>query len=536
MKILLMPSQLARTLGAGLFAISTALFAAPLVAHADETRYLRLDERPVGEIDPHKARDFADSVLIENLYDTLVVPVGGSELGPHLAESWEIDGDSVIFHLRRDVQFHSGNPLTARDVVYSFDRMRGMGLGRSFVLGSQIEGATADDDYTVRFTLSAPFAPFLAAMTQVPIIDSVLVEAHAQDGDWASDWVSENDAGSGAYRLISHRPEEETVMERFDAYFLGVPAEAPDGMRFRYGLSAPTVRTLLETGEHDISSPWLPPEVLVELSQGANTNVLAVPSTSQMYFKLNTRRAPLDDVHCRLALTYALDYDALRSVQSVGNGITAAIPSNGPIPAGMLGYDPAVPMPHQDMDRARAELAQCRYAPGDHPIEVSWISGIPFEERFALLMQANFSQLGFNVEIVSLPWARFAEVATDPMQTPHVNQVMASPVTPDTDSLLFASYHSSSAGSWQSTEWLQDPEADRLLEAARATNDTAERERLYREFSARIIDQAVTIFPYSLLTVFGANNRVHAPRLEDRAQTLPMVSSNFALRFMQIDD
>jgi peptide/nickel transport system substrate-binding protein len=536
MKIIGSAARTAYMLGVSALCLGGVLSTTVTPAFANEDRYVRIDEKPSGEIDPHKARDFADSILIENIYDTLVVPAGGSSVGPHLATGWTTDGNSVVFELRDDVTFHSGNKMTAADVVYSFNRMRDMGLGRSFVLGSQIGEAVAEGDYTVRFTMNEPFAPFLAAMSQVPIVDSALVEQHVTNGDFASEWLSENDAGSGAYQLVSHKPQEETVMERFDGYFLGVPEQAPDGMRFRYGLAAPTVRTLLETAGHDISSPWLPPEVLVELSQGENTKILAVPATTQMFFKLNTQRAPLDDVHCRRALSYALDYEAVRSVMKVAEGINAASPSNGPIPKGLMGNDPSVADFGQDLERAKEELAQCKYAPADHTLEVAWISGIAFEERFALLMQANFGQLGFNVEIVSTPWAKFAELVTDPAVNPHVNQVMASPVTPDTDSLLYNSYHSSRAGTWQSAEWLDDVEVDRMLDEARGASDPAVREQIYRDLSARIVELAPTIFPYNLMTVFGANNRISAPRLEDPAQTLPAISSNFAVRKMVLRD
>ena len=93
---------------------------------------LRIDESAPGQIDPAKATDFAGSVLMFNLYDTLVTPSEGKPgLSPHLATSWTIDGNDYTFKLRDDVKFHSGNPLTADDVVYSFNRMVALGQGYS---------------------------------------------------------------------------------------------------------------------------------------------------------------------------------------------------------------------------------------------------------------------------------------------------------------------------------------------------------------------------------------------------------------------
>lgn len=105
------------TLAAGLLAATS--LTAPALAGGT----LRLDEVPVGELDPAKASDYADSILMFNIYDTLVLPAqGGPGHVPHLAESWSNDGNAFTFKLRDDVTFQSGNPMTADDVVYSLER------------------------------------------------------------------------------------------------------------------------------------------------------------------------------------------------------------------------------------------------------------------------------------------------------------------------------------------------------------------------------------------------------------------------------
>lgn len=91
---------------------------------ASAERVLRLDEVAVGELDPAKASDYADSILMFNVYDTLVLPrQGGPGHTPHLAESWTGSGTEYTFTLRSDVKFQSGNAMTAEDVKFSFDRM-----------------------------------------------------------------------------------------------------------------------------------------------------------------------------------------------------------------------------------------------------------------------------------------------------------------------------------------------------------------------------------------------------------------------------
>ncbi len=287
--------------------VSAAFAAATLVsatglATAETT--LRLDEVAVGEIDPAKASDYADSILMFNLYDTLVLPrQGGPGLVPHLAASWEADGDSYVFTLRDDVAFQSGNPLTAEDVVFSLDRMKAIGKGLSYLF-TDVESAEAVDAHTVRFTLSKPYAPFVASLLRLPIVDRALVMQNLGEGegemkDWGETYLSSNGAGTGAYTVTSHNPQEETVMAKNPAYFLGVGESAPDVVRLRYGLEAATVRTLIARGEHDISSQWLPPEVIRALAEDG-AQLLSESGTGAFYVKMNTTQPPLDDVNCRL--------------------------------------------------------------------------------------------------------------------------------------------------------------------------------------------------------------------------------------------
>ena len=182
--------------------LAAALTAATaLTSPAFAQTVLRVDEVAVGELDPAKASDYADSILMFNVYDTLVLPrQGGPGYDPHLAGSWEADGANYTFTLRDDVTFQSGNPLRAADVVYSLERMQEIGQGLSHLF----TGVTAEavDEHTVRFTLDEPYAPFVASLVRLPIVDQVLVAENATEDDpWAEGYLSGNAAGSGAYTV-----------------------------------------------------------------------------------------------------------------------------------------------------------------------------------------------------------------------------------------------------------------------------------------------------------------------------------------------
>ncbi len=523
--------------------LKSSLLAGLLTASALSTpafaeSVLRLDEVAVGELDPGKASDYADSILMFNVYDTLVLPVqGGPGYAPHLAASWEADGNSFTFTLRDDVTFQSGNPLTAEDVVFSLERMKALGAGLSYLFGV-VESAEAVDAHTVTFTLSEPYSPFVASLVRLPIIDKALVmenlgEGDDEMGDWGQAFLSANSAGTGAYAVQSHNPQEETVMVRNDGYFLGVPDVAPDTVRLRYGLEAATVRALIAQGEHDIASQWLPPEVMKALAEDG-AQLLTESGTGAFYVKMNTARAPLDDENCRLALRYAFDYDTAIRMIAITDEISAGSPATGAIPVGMFGANPAEDALQRDLDMAQEYLAACQYDPSEFELDLTWIAEVPLEERFALLMQANFAEIGITSTITKVPWALFTEQVASPENTPHVSQIFVNAVTGDPDTLLYGMYHSSTPGTWQSPEYLNDAEVDAALETGRTETSPEAREAAYSTLNDRLMAIAPTIYGFDRQSVFPASNRVRAPALSDPAMAFGLDGMGFSFRLMEM--
>lgn len=513
--------------------LTAALGAATaLTSPAFAETVLRLDEVAVGELDPAKASDYADSILMFNVYDTLVLPrQGGAGHVPHLASGWDVDGATYSFTLRDDVNFQSGNPLRAEDVVYSLERAQALGAGLSYLFGGV--SAEATDANTVVFTLEQPYAPFVASLVRLPIVDKALVEANRGDDEWGEAFLSANGAGTGAYTVTSHNPQEETVMARNDAYFLGVPDVAPDTVRLRYGLEAATVRTLIAQGEHDIASQWLAPEVVKALAKDG-AQLLTESGTGAFYFKMNTTKAPLDDVNCRLALSSAFDYSIAVQMIAITDDVSAGSPATGAIPVGMYGANAADMVISQDLDAAKAYLDACAYDPADIDIEISWIAEVPLEERFALLMQSNFTQLGIKSHITKLPWALFIEQVSNSENTPHISQLFVNAVTGDPDTLLYGMYHSSTPGTWQSPEYLNDSEVDAFLEAGRTAGTDAEREEAYAGLNARLMEIAPTIYGFDRQSVFAASNRVKVPALSDPEKAFGLDGLGFSFRLMEM--
>jgi len=200
----------------------------------------------------------------------------------------------------------------------------------------------------------------------------------------------------------------------------------------------------------------------------------------------------------------------------------------------MVGYDASLPDYKRDIQKAKAELGQCRYNPSEHELEISWIAEVPLEERFALLMQQNWSELGFRSQVVRLPWVSYTQRTSKPETTPHIGQLFYNTRTPDPDSYLYNVYHSKATGQYAAAEWLMDPEIDGLLDKGRSTIDAADREKIYRETVSKIRDLQPSIFGYQIINTYPKWERVQIPLLEDPEKNMRLMGMNFVFRRMEM--
>lgn len=516
--------------------------AALLMAFSFAQRVLRIDEVAVGELDPGKATDYADSILMFNIYDTLVWADSKGRITPHLAEKWAISADKLTytFNLRRGVKFHDGSELTADDVAFSMERMNALNLGFSYLFKAWVKTTRVADKYTVSFTLSEPFAPFLAALIRLPVVNKAVVLKNKKDGkfgangDYGEAFLTNNDAGSGPYSVVSHNPQELTVMNKFKDYFLGHAAKAPDVVRLRYGIEAATMRTLMARDEHEVTSQWLPPEVQRALLQGGK-GVVQEGGSTLFFLKFNTKKAPTDDVNLRRAMALAFDYGALMEILKVDAKVSLGKPMRGPLPDGFPGADETIALPKRDLAAAKAELAKSK-ADISKPFDIGWVAEVPLEEKIALLFQQNMSEIGLKVNVVKIPWTLMTERASKAETTPNVSSIYVALNFPDADSLLYSMYHSKAAGTWMTTEWLQDKQVDTWLDDARNESDPAKREAIYSRIQKRLAEMQPSIWAYESQGAFIKQPYLKVPTLEDPSKKVSgVMAGNWQFRLMEID-
>ncbi len=520
---------------------AAALTAAPPVPAQAQQRVLRHDEAAPGRLDPSKVPDYAAAVLTMNIYDSLVEARPGGGVMPGLATSWTIsdDGKQYSFTLRPGVKFHHGGTVTAEDVVFTLDRTLTLNAGYARLFkGVSVSGP---EPMKVVFTLPEANASFLASLVRMPIVQKSTVMGnikpggpYGDKGDYAEAWLAANDAGSGAYRVTEHNPQDGSVLVKFPDYFQGFADKAPDMVRIRYGIEAATIRTLMSRKEFEITSQWIPVEIKRALAGMPGMKLVTEAGISYFIMSMNTRRAPTDDVNIRRAIAKAIDYDTLIGMTAIGPGQPGALPMHGALPSGFLGYDKSLPANARDVPGAKAAVAASKYAGNVPPIELSWVAEVPLEEKFSLLIQQNLAEVGIPATIVKTPWALLTQQVTKPETTPHMTQRFAIGPYPDPDALI-SQNESRFLGTTLKMDWFADSELDRMIPAARAITDEAKRQTLYIDIQKRLLDQRPSLVAFESVATFAKQDYVTAPNLDAPGKGAAAIGSNWLFRTYSVD-
>lgn len=480
---------LLRSIAAGAFALAGL---AALRAGAD-TLVTMNAVQIFSTIDPAKISDYTDYMAAVNLYDGLVGVDYSGNLKPELASKWDVSADAreVTFHLRPDAHFSDGSPVTAKDVVYSFDRLLRINQGPANLFAGVLKpGAIkAVDDHTVTFALSKTFAPFLATVPAVFILNSKVVEAQAGTDDGQT-YLATHTAGAGGYLLKNWDRGSQMTIVRDPHYYGGWKPHPIDTVHWIITSDEATVKSLAASGELTMTSQFQTPETYQALARMARFKIARQDTATAFYIKLNTQKAPTSDVHIRRAIACATDYDTIRGTILPGGEL------DGPLPKVFADhYATDLPKPKFDLQCAKDEVAKSAYAgKGDIPIVLQYVSGTKFEEDIALLMQSNLQQVGFKVALQPDPWNRVTQLASKLETSPNMSEVFFGPTYPSPDSMFFTQYDSKAAGTWASLEWVNSPEIDGLIDKARATGDKAQQVAIYKELQHKLVDMQSDAF------------------------------------------
>ena len=289
------------------------------------------------------------------LHDALVKPMPGNLMTPSLAESWTLSEDQKVyeFKLREGVKFHNGDPFTAEDVKFSFQRAKGSKILREKVRDIEIVSPSR-----VRFYLHEPWPDFMAfygtlASAASWIVPKQYVEKVGDDG------FKKHPIGLGPYKFASHTPGIELVMEANEDYWRQVPHVKR--LVFKSVPEAATRLAMLKKGEVDVAY-LLDAPMAEELQQDAKFKVAFSGGIGIFFLDFFDQwdpKSPWHDKRVRLAANYAIDRQTLNEAETLGaSKLTGAV-----VPRNFEFALPLEPYPY-DPARAKQLLAEAGYPNG----------------------------------------------------------------------------------------------------------------------------------------------------------------------------
>jgi peptide/nickel transport system substrate-binding protein len=297
-------------------------------------------------------------LVLYAMHDALVKPMPGNASAPGLAESWTAapDGLSHEFVLRKGATFHNGEPVTADDVKFSFERYRGTGASQ---LKEHVAGVDVVDAHRVRFRLKRPWPDFLAfygtpATGASWIVPRKYVEKVGDEG------FKKAPIGAGPYKFVSFNPGVELVLEAHPGYWRKVPSVKR--LVFRVIPDESTRLAMLKNGEVDIAYS-IRGALAEELRRtpGLALKATYLQGTFWVLFADQwDAKSPWADRRVRLAASHAMNRKGLIDAESLG----FAKMSGSIIPQSFDFYWPAPAPPAYDPARARQLLAEAGYPNG----------------------------------------------------------------------------------------------------------------------------------------------------------------------------
>ena len=441
-------------------------------------------------LDPHAGEHLTLSVL-RNLYDSLTAFDAGNRVGPALAESWENPDELTwIFHLRRGVLFHDGRELTARDVLFSFERARRAPTSEIGSYLVAIEKVLALDPHTVEITTRRPDPILLNKIAFVLIVPADSPPLIARP------------VGTGPYRLAFHEPGKRLALRAFDRYWGGAPLEQavellpiPDHDARVQGLLDGDLDIVAEPGFDDVER--------IRAARGCRIAKQA-RSLGVTYLVVRGDRKPLDDLRTRRALSLALDRGALVRTALHGEGV----PVGQMVTGNVFGFAPDIRPPDADPATARALLAAAGHAGGlDLKLQVR-----PGERPELDALARQLLSAGIRVQALERPLEAFS---------PEADVSFASwfCLSGDASDFFDAMAHSPTPGNGYGggnfTRY-RNRALDALIEDSESTLDLLARRTKLEQAMHVLMGDAVFIPLYSAPILYGARDSIDwQPRSDD---------------------
>jgi len=461
----------------------------------------------VSTLDPVRATNYCENIIVLNVYDMLVMPDPDKGVVPWIASSWDISDDrkSYTFHLRNDVLFHDGRAVEAEDVAFSLRRVLTLpGLVGGYLRAVDKDRIEVLDAHTIRLNLKEVDPTFLRALVNLKVMNSRLLMANKAEGqygefgDYGVKYLATQDAGSGPYSIAEFRAGEGVTLKAFDDYKIEPwDPTAPKEVKLRIIPEMVTMETKTLAGEFDLTFVNPSPPRVKLFEGNPKFEIDRWQTLNNYYVVMNNKKPPLDDENVRKAISYA--YDRNTVMNKIYSG---GVPLNGPVPEALLGKCEGIPTYEFDMKKAAEYLAKSKYSPEElkkFKLEYASTAGAEAFEKTGLMLTLNLKKLGLNAEVKNVRWTDIVAAQTKPETAyPFVFFYDSARVRQPGTLLTFYTKKGWGAPYPSGGIYWENPDVTAMIEkAAQLADGSPEQAKLYCDAVKKIAAEAPAIFSHN---------------------------------------
>ncbi|MDS1872082.1 ABC transporter substrate-binding protein [Vibrio vulnificus] len=475
--------------------LTVALMAAGLsLSAAAADIKVAYDADPVS-LDPHEQLSGGTLQMSHMVFDPLVRYTQKFDFEPRLAEKWERVNDTTYrFQLRKGVKFHSGNELTADDVVWTFDRLKDSPDFKAIF--EPYEKMVKVDDYTVELVSKGAYPLVLQTATYIFPMDSKFYSGTTADGKdkaevvkHGNSFASTNVSGTGPFIVTSREQGVKVEFERFKDYWDKESKGNVDKLTLVPIKEDATRVAALLSGGVDMIAPVAPNDHQ-RVKDAKGIDLVTLPGTRIITFQMNQNsHEALKDVRVRQAIVHAINNEGI--VDKIMKGFATAAGQQGP--EGYVGYNAEL-VPRFDLKKAKELMKEAGYEKGFTLTMIAPNNRYVNDAKVAQAASAMLSKIGIKVDLKTMPkaqyWPEFDKCAAD---------------------MLMIGWHSDTEDSANFSEFLtmtrneetgrgqyncghySNPEVDKLVEAANVETDPAKRAAMLQKVETTLYNEAAFV-------------------------------------------
>jgi peptide/nickel transport system substrate-binding protein len=429
------------------------------------------------------------------VFDPLVRYAQNMEIKPRLAVKWErLDDLTMRFYLRKGVKFHSGNPFTAKDVKFTFDRFYKSADFKG--LFTPFEGCTVVDDHTVDIKTKKPYALLINMATYIFPLDSQFyagTDASGQPKDAVvkvgDSFALHNSSGTGPFKIVEWEQGAKYVFERNAAYWdKDSPGNVSKIILTPIKEDATRVAALL-SGDVDFISP-VPPQDFKRIQKDAKVKLVTYSGGRIITVQMNqNRRAEFKDARVRQAIVYAINNEGIVQKIMKGTATTAGQQS----PMGYMGHNRAL-KPRYDLKKAKELMKKAGLANGFEVTMIAPNNRYVNDEKIAEAVVAMLAKINIKVALQTMPKAQYWDEFD--LQVADMQLIGWHSDTEDSGNfsefLTMCPNKETGMGQFNSGNYC-NPKIDELTMAAQTETDLQKRTQMLQQIEKILYDEAAFV-------------------------------------------